>query len=113
LGYLDELSFFAVGSALQVHHQTVQRCVERALLHGALSAPDDLPRPGKEPTITGEAKGLADVTGLPQSEGFGLSGRIVDDAAVGATRAHGPAAGHSCLGPLAQGWSARFSITMR
>jgi transposase len=49
-------SFFAVGEKLGVHHQTVQRCVERALAYGALAALDDRPRPGKEATITPEAK---------------------------------------------------------
>ena len=34
----------------------VQRCVERAVAYGALAALDDWPRPGKEPTITPEAK---------------------------------------------------------
>jgi hypothetical protein len=31
LAYQENPSFFAVGQALGVHHQTVQRCVERAL----------------------------------------------------------------------------------
>ena len=56
LAYLDSPSFFAVGQRLAVHHQTVQRCVERAVAYGPLSALDDRPRPGKEPTITPEAK---------------------------------------------------------
>ena len=56
LAHRENPSFFAVGQALGVHHQTVQRCVERALAHGAMAALDDLPRPGKEPTITAEAK---------------------------------------------------------
>ena len=30
LAYRDEPSFFAVGRRLRAHHQTVQRCVERA-----------------------------------------------------------------------------------
>jgi hypothetical protein len=34
----------------------VQRCVERALAYGAMAALDDRPRPGKEPTITAEAR---------------------------------------------------------
>jgi hypothetical protein len=41
---------------LGVHLQTVQRCIERALVYGPLMALDDRPRPGKEPTITPEAK---------------------------------------------------------
>src|SRR6202030_1089994 len=56
LAYRDNPSFFATGQAIGVHHQTVQRCVERALAYGAMAALDDLPRPGKEPTITPEGK---------------------------------------------------------
>src|SRR3979490_2770404 len=56
LAYRERPSFFAVGQRLRVHHQTVQRCVERAVAYGALAALDDRPRPGKEPVITPEAK---------------------------------------------------------
>src|SRR3984893_13917949 len=56
LTYRENPSFFAVGQRLGVHHQTVQRCVERAMAYGPLAALDDRPRPGKEPTITPEAK---------------------------------------------------------
>src|ERR1700681_3533672 len=49
LTYRENLSFFAVGQRLGVHHQTVQRCVERAVAYGPLAALDDRPRPGKEP----------------------------------------------------------------
>ena len=56
LAYREHPSFFAVGQKLGVHHQTVQRCVERAVAYGPLEALDDRPRPGKEPTITAEAK---------------------------------------------------------
>lgn len=31
LAYREDPSFFAVGQALGLHHQTVQRCVERAV----------------------------------------------------------------------------------
>ena len=51
-----ESLFFVVGQRLGVHHQTVQRCVERAMAYGPLAALDDRSRPGKEPTITPEAK---------------------------------------------------------
>src|SRR6266436_4413838 len=56
LAYRENPSFFAVGQRLGVHHQTVQRCIERALAYGPLMALDDRPRPGKEPSITPEAK---------------------------------------------------------
>ncbi len=103
LAYREDFSFFAVGRALRVHHQTVQRCVERALAYGPMAALDDRPRPGKEPTITAEAKAWL-VSGLPQGEGPGLSARIVDDAASGSPRARAwTAEGHACLGKLVQG----------
>src|SRR5260221_1387726 len=52
LAYRENPSFFAVGRALGVHHQTVQRCVERAVAYGPLAALDDRARPGKASTIT-------------------------------------------------------------
>ena len=65
LGYREDPSFFAVGRVLGVHHQTVQRCVERAAAYGPLTALDDRPRPGREPTITAEAKAwLVDLVSL-------------------------------------------------
>ena len=56
LAYREDPSFFAVGRALGLHHQTVQRCVERAVVEGPMAALDDRPRPGREPTITLAAK---------------------------------------------------------
>lgn len=56
LAYRESLSFFAVGRALGVHHQTVQRCVERAAIEGPMAARGERPRPGKAPTITDEAR---------------------------------------------------------
>src|SRR5258707_6152630 len=50
LGYWKDPSFFAVGQALGLHHQTVQRCVERAVVEGPMAALDDRPRPGREPS---------------------------------------------------------------
>ena len=56
LAYREKPSFLAVGQRLGLHHQSVQRCVGRALAYGPLTALDDRFRPGKDPTITPEAK---------------------------------------------------------
>ncbi len=77
----EKPSFFAVGRALGLHHQTVQRCVGRALAYGPLAALDDRPRPGKEPTITPEAKAWL-VSWRAKGQGTRLSARIVDDAVL-------------------------------
>ena len=37
LAYRDRPSFFAVAQTVGVHHQTVQRCVERALACGPIA----------------------------------------------------------------------------
>ena len=41
LAYRESLSFFAVGHSVGVHHQTVQRCVERAAVEGPMAALDE------------------------------------------------------------------------
>src|SRR5258705_12135986 len=41
LAYREDPSFFALGRALGLHHQTVQRCVERAVVEGPMAALDD------------------------------------------------------------------------
>src|SRR5690242_8555385 len=56
LAYRENPSFFAVGQAMGLHHQTVQRCIERAVAYGPVAALNDRPRPGRVPTITAEAK---------------------------------------------------------
>src|SRR5271166_180472 len=52
LAYREDPSYFAVGRAVGAHHQTVQRCVERALACRPMAALDDRPRPGREATLT-------------------------------------------------------------
>ena len=38
LAYRERQSFYAVGRSLGVHHQTVERCIERALAFGCAGA---------------------------------------------------------------------------
>ena len=56
LAYRADPSAYAVGEAIGVTHQTVQRCLDRAVRFGAMAALDDSPRPGKPPEITDDAK---------------------------------------------------------
>ena len=44
LAYRNDPSYFAVAQALGLHHQTVQRCVERAVAYGPMAALEDRPR---------------------------------------------------------------------
>ena len=104
LAYREDPSFFAVGRALGVHHQTVQRCVERAVAYGPLAALDDRPRPGKEPTITAEAKAWLVDLACRKAKELGYPHELWTTRLLARhAREHGPAAGHVCLAKLAPG----------
>src|SRR6201982_1315687 len=83
LAYRENPSFFAIGQRVGVHHQTVQRCIERALAYGPLAALDDRPRPGKEPTITPEAKAWLVSLACDKAKDHGYPHELVDDPAAG------------------------------
>ena len=104
LGYQDDPSFFAVGRALGVHNQTVRRCVERAVAFGPLAALDDRPRPGKEATITPEAKTWLVSLACRKAKDLGYPHELWTTRLLARhAREHGSAAGHDCLSNLAQG----------
>jgi hypothetical protein len=83
LHYRDDPSCHAAGRAVGVTHQTVQRCLARAIRFGVMAALDDSPRPGKEPEITLPSKGVAGVSGMPEGQGRGIPTRTLDDAVAG------------------------------
>ena len=104
LGYRENPSFFAVGRRLGVHHQTVQRCVERALADGPLAALDDRPRPGKEATITPEAKAWLVSLACDKAKEHGYPHELWTTRLLARhARENAPAAGHECLANLVQG----------
>ena len=104
LGYWKEPSFFAVGQVLGLHHQTVQRCVERAAVEGPMAALDDRRHPGKEPTITMEAKAWLTALACRKAKDFGYPHELWTTRLLARhARAHGPAEGHACLATLVQG----------
>jgi transposase len=104
LAYCEEPSFFAVGQRVGVHHQTVQRCVERALAYGPLAALDDRPRPGKEPTITPEAKAWLVSLACDKAKDHGYPHELWTTRLLARhARENAAAVGHSCLANLVQG----------
>jgi transposase len=104
LAYREDSSFFAVGQALGAHHQTVQRCVERALAYGPMAALDDRPRSGKEPTITAEAKAWLTSLACRKAKELGYPHELWTTRLLARhAREHGPAEGHACLCKLVQG----------
>src|SRR6202035_3862458 len=84
LAYRQQRSFFAVGQRLGVHHQTVQRCVERAL--------------------TPEAKAWLVSLACDKAKEHGYPHELWTTRLLARhARERGPAAGHQCLARLAQG----------
>src|SRR5450432_4638856 len=103
LAYRENPSFFAVTRRVGVHHQTVQRCIERALAYGPLAL-DDRPRPGKEPTITPEAKSWLVSLACDKAKDHGYPHELWTTRLLARhAREHGAAAGHRCLANLVQG----------
>src|SRR5471032_560908 len=104
LAYRQDPSFYAVGQALGMHHQKVRRYIERAKTDGAIAALDDRPRPGKEPTITVEAKTWVVALACRKAKELGYPHEVWTTRLLAEhAREHGPSAGHVCLSHLAQG----------
>jgi transposase len=104
LAYREDPSFFAVARAFALHHQTVQRCVERAVVEGPIAALDDRPRPGREPTITLEARAWLLDLACRKAKELGYPHELWTTRLLALhARTHGPRVGHGCLANLAQG----------
>jgi hypothetical protein len=87
-----------------MHHQTVQRCIERALAYGPIAALDDRPRPGRVATITAEAKAWVVDLACRKAKDLGYPHELWTTRLLARhAREHGPREGHGCLGKLAQG----------
>lgn len=104
LAYRETPSFYAVGRTVGVTHQTVSRCVERARAQGVMAALDDLPRPGKEPRITVEARAWLVSLACDKAKDHGYPHELWTTRLLARhVRDHCVAAGHACLSRLAQG----------
>ena len=104
LHYRDDPSYYGVGRAVGVTHQTAQRCLARATRFGVMAALNDSPRPGKELEITVQARAwLVSVTCRKAKE-LGYPHEVWTTRLLAPhAREHGPAEGHVCLARIAQG----------
>jgi transposase len=104
LAYHADPSTYAVGEAIGVTHQTVQRCLRRALLLGVIDALDDSPRPGKAPEITDDAKAWLVSLACQKAKDLGYPHELWTTRLLARhIREHAVAAGHPCLARIAQG----------
>jgi transposase len=104
LAYRTNPSTYAVGEAIGVTHQTVQRCLDRAVRFGVTAALDDSPRPGKEPTITDSARAWVVSLACQKAKELGYPHELWTTRLLARhIRENAEAAGHPCLTRLAQG----------
>ena len=104
LAYRANPSTYAVGEAIGVTHQTVQRCLDRAVRFGVMAALDDSPRPGKEPTITDNARAWVVSLACQKPKELGYPHELWTTRLLARhVRETAETAGHPCLTRLAQG----------
>ena len=104
LAYRSDPSTYAVGEAVGVTHQTVKRCLDRAVRLGAIAALDDSPRPGKAPEITADARARLVSLACQKAKDLGYPHELWTTRLLARhTRAHAEAAGHPCMANIAQG----------
>ncbi len=104
LAYWADPSTYAVGRLIGVTHQTVQRCVSRAVQFGVMAALDDSPRPGQEPKITDDAKAWVVSLACQKAKDLGYPHELWTTRLLARhVREHAQAAGYACLMRLAQG----------
>jgi len=104
LAYRTTPSTYAVGEAIGVTHQTVQRCLDRAVRFGLMAALDDSPRPGKEPTITEAARTWVVSLACQKPKEVGYPHELWTTRLLARhVRENAEVAGHPSLTRLAQG----------
>src|SRR5664279_4025204 len=104
LAYRADPSTYVVGETIGVTHQTVQRCLDRAVRLGVMAALDDSPRPGKAPTITEDAKAWLVSLACQKAKDLGYPHELWTMRLLARhVREHAAAAGHPCMANIAQG----------
>jgi transposase len=87
-----------------VTHQTVQRCLDRAVRFGVMAALDDRPRPGKAPEITADAKAWLVSLACQKAKDLGYPHELWTTRLLARhVREHSVAAGHPCMANIVQG----------
>jgi len=104
LTYRRTPSLYATGREVGVTHQTVERCLRRAQNFGVTASLKDSPRPGREPTITNEAKMFVLDLACRKAKDLGYPHEVWTTRLLAEhVRERAPTVGYACLARLAQG----------
>lgn len=104
LEYSKGVTVSAIARQLSTNRPKVDRCIDKALQLGALTALDDLPRPGKPPEITAEAKAWLINLACKKPKELGYSFELwTNRLLVKHTREHCKESGHPSLAKINRG----------
>jgi len=104
LAYAANESVSSIARRLRTNRPKVERCVNKALAVGVLTALVDLPRSGRPAEITPEARAWLMDLACQKPKDLGYSYELwTTDLLAGHVRKHCGDAGHPCLQKLARG----------
>lgn len=98
LAYAERTPVSAIARELSTNRPKVERCIDKALQLGVLTALDDLPRPGKPTVITPEARAWLISVACQKPKGLGYPYELWTNRLLAKhARQHCEAAGHPSL----------------
>jgi transposase len=104
LSYSDGVSVSAIARQLQTNRPKIERCVDKVLQLGVKAALCDLPRTGKPPSITKEARTWVVSLACQKPKDFGYSYELWTTKLLSDhIKANCKKSGHSCLEKLSRG----------
>jgi len=104
LGYSKGVTVSAIARQLSTNRPRVERCIDKALQLGAITALDDLPRSGKPPAITPEAKAWLVNLACQKPKELGYSFELWTNRLLAKhAREHCEENGHSSLAKINRG----------
>lgn len=102
--YSDGVSVSAIARQLQTNRPKIERCVDKVLQLGAMAALQDLPRTGKPPTITKEARAWVVSLACQKPKDFEYSYELWTTKLLSNhIKAHCKKVGHPCLKKISRG----------
>ena len=104
LGYAEGATISALARGLHTNRPRIERCVDKALQFGPLTALHDLPRPGRPRQITPEARAWLVAVACQKPKDLGLAAEQWTVAALAEyLRTHGHQEGHPSLAGIRKG----------
>jgi len=102
--YSDGVSVSAIARQLQTNRPKIERCVDKVLQLGVMAALQDLPRKGKPPSITQEARAWVVSLACQKPKDFGYSYELWTTKLLSNyIKANCRKAGHLCLKKISRG----------